>query len=47
MKTCGWRSNFLTGKIVIDVDHHASRRSLELDPGNTHTVARLRVLGAD
>ena len=33
------------GATALAVTHY--RRSLELDPGNTHAVARLRVLGAD
>ena len=33
------------GATALAVTHY--RRSLDLDPGNTHAVARLRVLGAD
>lgn len=33
------------GATALAVTHY--RRSLELDPGNTHAVARLRALGAD
>ena len=33
------------GAKALAVTHY--RRSLELDPGNAHAVARLRVLGAD